>query len=366
MEYVLILLWFLAMLLFARYIDVEDVVFVNGKQKKTVKIWYAILVFIPIVYMAAYRSLNFQDTGIYVMMYQRFPEKLGGFPAAFNSLTKDKAFFAMSMLIKIFISKDYRIYFFVVAAIQACCLIKLFREHSSSFLFSVFVFWISTDCVSWMFNGIRQFTAVCVCLLATSWMLEKKHIQAIVAILIASLFHQSALLMIPIYIVASGKLANYKMIGIIAVVIFVVLYTNQFTNILEGLLEDTQYTNVVDDWTISQDDGTNPIRVLVYSVPAIIMFMGRQFIEKENSPIITFSANMSIISTSIYIVSMFTSGIYVGRLPIYASIYATSILLPWEVNNMFNNASTQQLKLIMVGSCFLFYFYQMHMIWGLI
>lgn len=364
--YLLIFLWFIFVLFFSRFVNVDDEITVNGKKKKTVKLWFAILVFIPIVYMSVYRPTYFQDTGIYVTMYRQFPDSLKGLPAAYDALTKDKGFFTLAMLIKIFISKDYHVYFFIIAAIQALCLIKLFRDHSPSFLFSVFIFWISTDCVSWMFNGIRQFTAVCICLLATSWMLERKYIPSIITILIASLFHQSALFMIPLFIVASGKMANFKMVGIILVVTFVILYTNQFTNMLETFLEDTQYTNVVEDWTISQDDGTNPIRVLVYSVPTIMMFLGRRFIEKENRPIITFSANMAIISTCIYIVSMFTSGIYVGRLPIYASIYATCILLPWEVNNLFNGPSTEQLTIIMIGCYFLFYFYQMHLIWGLI
>jgi len=364
--YLLIFLWFIFLFLFAEFVDVDDEIEVNGKKKKTVKYWYALLAFVPIVYMVVYRNVNFQDTGIYVTMYRQFPESIERFQSTYNSLTKDKAFFALAMLIKIFISKDYHVYFFIIAVLHSFCLIKLFREQSSSFLFSVFIFWVSTDCISWMFNGIRQFVAVCICLLATNWMLEKKYILSIATVIIASFFHQSALLMIPVFLFASGKLANYKMIGIIVAVIFVILFTNQFTNILESFLEDTQYTNVVEDWTVSNDNGTNPIRVLVYSVPTIFALIGRRYIEMDDNPVITFSANMSIISTCIYVASMFTSGIYIGRLPIYASIYATCILLPWEIENMFNDSSSSMLKIIMAGFYLLFYYYQMHVIWGLI
>lgn len=44
---------------------------------------------------------------------------------------------------------------------------------------------------------------------------------------------------------------------------------------------------------------------------------------------------MSIVSAGIYLVSMFTSGIYIGRLPIYCSLYSY-VLLPWEIKHLFN------------------------------
>ncbi len=278
--FVVILLWFVIMAIFAYFVDVDEEIVVNGKKTRTVKLWYAILVFLPIIYMAVYRDAYWQDTGIYIAAYKGFPSSIGGFFSALSEVKKDKAFYALGMLTKIFISKDYHAFFFIIATFQTACLIKLFREHSSSFLFSVFIFWISTDCVSWLFNGIRQFTAVCICVLGTNWMITKRYVPSIMIILIASLFHQSALLMIPIFLAASDRLVNYKMIFIIAVVIFAVLYTDRFTNVLETLLEDTQYTNVVDDWTIGQDNGTNPIRVLVYSVPTVLSLLGKRYIEE--------------------------------------------------------------------------------------
>ena len=104
-----------------------------------------------------------------------------------------------------------------------------------------------------------------------------------------------------------------------------------FTETLDVMLADTQYKNVVSDWTSWQDDGTNPLRVLVYSVPTILSLFCRKKIIKEGGRVIQVACNMSIMSSALYLISMVTSGIFMGRLPIYCSLYANGILLPWDV-----------------------------------
>ena len=97
-------------------------------------------------------------------------------------------------------------------------------------------------------------------------------------------------------------------------------FADQFTSILDQLLSDTSYTNMVSDWQSWNDDGTNPIRVLVYSIPTILSLVGLKYIKEENDPIINLATNAGLVSTSLYIVSIGTSGIFMGRLPIYVSM----------------------------------------------
>ena len=96
----------------------------------------------------------------------------------------------------------------------------------------------------------------------------------------------------------------------------------------------------VNDWTLWEMMESNVFRVLVYSVPTILSLIGLKYIHYENDPVINFCANMSIVSTGLYIISMFTSGIFIGRLPIYASLY-NYILLPWEIDHMFTKKSSK-------------------------
>lgn len=144
-------------------------------------------------------------------------------------------------------------------------------------LFNIsFSFVASTDYFSWMFNGIRQFTAVTIIFAATSLMLNKKYKTLLILILLASTIHQSALLMIPMVFIAQGKAWNKKTLIIIFAAIVTVTCVGEFTNLLNEVLADTQYKNVVSDWQSWQDDGTNILRVLVYAMPTFLALIGRK------------------------------------------------------------------------------------------
>lgn len=321
------------------------------------------MVFIPLIIMATNRERGIGDTGTYMNAFQAMPSGFSAIPNYYSTLHKDKAYYILASVIKCFFGNDYKLYFFIIAAIQAYCLIRMYRKYSPNYLMAVFLFVISTDYVSWMQNGTRQFVAVSICLFATDFILEKKYVLAIITVLFASRFHQSALLFIPIMFIAQGKPWNFKTLFFMILTVIAIASVEQFTNLLDGALEETQYTNVVSDWQKYGDDGTNPIRVLIYSLPAILSLSGLQLIQKENDPVINYVTNMSIIASGIYLVSMATSGIYIGRLPIYASVYSQGILLPWEIDHMFNKKSSQLIKLFMIALYIIFYMYQINS-WG--
>ena len=177
-------------------------------------------------------------------------------------------------------------------------------------------------------------------------------------ILIASLFHQSALLVLPFVFIVQGKAWNKKTLFFIIAVVVAVVFADRFTDILDNMLAETQYQNVVSDWEQFQDDGTNILRVLVYSVPAILSLIGLKYIRQENSALINICTNMSIASAGLYVISMFTSGIFIGRLPIYFSLY-NYILLPWEINRIFTKQSARIIYIIMVIAYLGFYLYSL-------
>ena len=91
-----------------------------------------------------------------------------------------------------------------------------------------------------------------------------------------------ALLVIPFVFIAQGRAWNRKTILFIIAVVIAVLFVDRFTDILDTMLQDTQYKNVVSDWESWQDDGTNILRVLVYSIPAVLSLIGIRFIRNNN------------------------------------------------------------------------------------
>lgn len=140
----------------------------------------------------------------------------------------------------------------------------------------------------------------------------------------------------------------------------------QFTDVLDTVLSGTQYSNMVTDWVEWEDDGTNPLRVLVYSVPMILSVFGYRVIKKTDDPLINIATNFSILTTGIALVSMVTSGIFIGRLIIYGSLYSSCILLPWELEHLFNKGSSRIIIAAAVISYIVYYYFQMHFAWGLL
>lgn len=339
---------------------------VLGRKKLCCNWWYVILSVLPLIYYAGYRSASFGDTGVYMETYKALPASFSEMYEYVMEMDKDKGFYLFSGLIKLFQKADTRIYFLILAAIQALLLAGMFRKYSTDYLMSLFIFVASTDYLSWMHNGIRQFTAVTIILAATGLLLHKKFIPLVLIILAASTFHQSALLMIPIIFIVQGKAWNKKTVLAVLVMLMAIVFVDRFTNILDSMLQETQYSNAVSDWQSWDDDGTNPLRVLIYSVPALMSLWGLKYIRQENDPVINVCCNMAAITMGLYGVSMVTSGIMIGRLPIYTSLYATGILLPWEIDNIFAKGTAQILRILLILCYLVFYYYQLHYAWGML
>lgn len=365
-QYILIIVWLAALCVLSQTINVYKTENVLGKKEWRVRKGFAIFAVIPLIWFAATRDNWFGDTDAYMTSFSELPSTFGEMTSYIAGVEKDKGFSVLSIFIKMIVGDDATVYFLVLAAIHAIIIAMVYRKYSSSFLTTLFIFVASTDYISWMHNGIRQFTAVVLIFAATELMLKKKYIPLIGIILLASTIHGSALLMIPIVFVVQGKPWNRKtMLAIIAFVLAIVFVDN-FTNLLDTLLADTQYTNVVSDWQSNNDDGTNPVRVLVYAVPTLLSLVGINYIKAAKNPVIDLACNMGILSTLLYCLSAVTSGIFIGRLPIYCSLYSMGILLPWEIENMYTKRSAKLINICMLGAFLIFYYYQVHFTWGLI
>ena len=62
----------------------------------------------------------------------------------------------------------------------------------------------------------------------------------------------------------------------------------------------------------ANDDGTNLIRVVVYSAPALVAVLGWRYIKNNQHPGINMCINASLITMAVYLVSSVTSGISDG------------------------------------------------------
>lgn len=340
---------------------------VHGEVKKRFIPFFAIIAVLPIILWAGFRSGNgYVDTNAYIEFYETIP---GDMPSVFSYIKeyypKDPGFTLFTGIVKTIFGNSYMPYLLMLALIQGLAVTFFFRKYSDYYVISMFLFIASAECFSWMFNGMRQFFAVTLMLAAFPFYLDKKYVKYGIFVALACSIHFTAIIMIPIAIIAKGKPWNFKTIFMLLVAVMAIVATNRFTNIMDVAVQSTQYSDSISSWIEAGDNGTNPIRVLVHAIPTLLAFVGKESLEKIDDPVLNICINMSIISTSMWLISMVTSGIYMGRMPIYASLF-NYILLPYEVNMLFNERSAKIMNVAMVALYLMFYYYQLHFVWGVI
>lgn len=360
------LIWVLTAGAFFELLVPRQKVYVLGEPRMVWSRSSIIILSLPLIFWAAFRSNQFGDTGMYRSTFRNStPGSLSQAIPYMLSSSKDRGFALLRVIIKWLTGGNDILYFLLIAAFQILLLFSIYRKYSSNVLISITLFIISTDYIAWVFNGMRQFIAAVGIFACTGLMLKKKYIPLILLILLYSTIHGSAILMLPIVFIAQGSAWNKKTLLFIILIILSVVFLDRFMNILDIMTEETQYAGTITNEIWVNDDGTNVFRALVYSVPAIASLFGKVYIDRDNNPVINLCVNMSIFSSGFYVIAIFTSGIYVGRIPIYMSLYSY-ILLPWLIERMFTERSQKFVYIIMFGLYFLFFYYQMHFIWGLL
>ena len=332
---------------------------VAGKMVERWQPLYAFLLLVPFIVWAGYRGWV-GDTAAYRNGFLNASANLLQIPGLFAARVKDPGYDALVIVLKLFLGNQDKVFFLLIAAFQMICMMMVFRKYSDNYWICILLFVASGGYMAWMMNGMRQFIAVTAIFACFDWMVQKKYIPLIIAILLASTIHQSALIMIPIVFMVQGEAWNIKTIFMLGITAAIMMFTDRFLPILEDLLQNTQYDNAVNNMT---DDGTNAIRVLVASVPTLLSLFGLKYIRHANSRVINLCVNYSIFTMAISLISMVTSGIYIGRLPIYTTLYGY-VVLPWMINRIFERRSAQFVTYAMIVMYCLFFYYQMGVAWN--
>lgn len=359
--YYFILIWVIFWAVISN-ITSRKIQFENGLYEERSNLLSAVILFLPIIIFAGLRS-SVADTSAYISSFNDYPSNLA---SAMDLIMEDgnraPGFMFLSILLKQYISQDYHVWLFIIAAISGICVMYSIYKYSCNYGISMFLF-IASCQYTWLFNGIRQFLVASIMFACTGLLLRKKIIPYMIIVLIMSTIHQSALIFIPIYFIVNGEPWNKRTMMFIGIIILAIIFADKFTGMLDTAVEHSDYANSMEEFK-NTDDGTNPIRILIESIPIILAFIYRNKIKDKLTPIIKLSINMSLVSSGLYIISKVArSGIMLGRLPIYFSMY-NLILLPWLINNIFEKEEKRLMRYSMIICYLAFFYYQMVVSWN--
>ncbi len=361
-NYWLPLIWILVFGAISRLINMKREEVIDGQRSIRWNKWFALLMVIPLIIWAGWRK-NFGDTEVYRGLFEKLPSSAGQISEYMKGVQKGYGFELLQCLFKCFISTSPIVFFLFIAAVQTLCMVYVYRRYSTDYWLSFFLFIASTDYLSWMHNGMRQFLAVSLVFLCVPLIAKKKIIPSVIIILFASLIHSVALICLPFVFVVNGRAWNYRTLLFIVAMIVAIVFVDRVVKFIENAMEDTVYEGDIE--ILRTDDGTNIIRVLFYSVPAIMSWAYRPYLDRENNPLINVCANLSIITAGFYVFSFFTSGILMGAIPIFFSL-SNYILIPWFIKEVFEKKSAVVIEMIFILVYSFFFYYQCGPTWGVL
>lgn len=322
---------------------------------------FAVLLFLPLIVVSTNRSLSEGDTWAYYTMFNEWPSVLN--EVQITNSDKYPGFKIFSVFFKQFISTDYRVWFFVIAAISMLCIATTYQKYTSEVVLCAYFFY-TADFQSWANNGCRQFMVVSIMFALTPLLFGKKLSKILVFILVGWIlfyFHVSVLIVLPLYFIALGKPMNKWTILFILMIVVTIVFINQFSGLISDTLENTSYEKSSSEIS-SINNGTNLFRVAFFSVPAILAIVFRGKLDDNIPQMIAYSINMSIIGAAFYVLSAFMNGVTIGRMPIYFTLY-NYILIPWEIRHFFEKKEQRIVFSVFIIAFFIFYVFQM-IKWG--
>lgn len=102
---------------------------------------------------------------------------------------------------------NYQVFLAITAIITTLPLMALYRKNDDNALLGILLF-VNTDIFTMMFSGLRQAIAIAIGVLAYGAVKEKKTLRFLLLVIIASLFHKSAFVLILLYPLYNIKISS--------------------------------------------------------------------------------------------------------------------------------------------------------------
>ncbi|WP_168122742.1 EpsG family protein [Paenibacillus sp. HB172176] len=285
---------------------------------------------------------NIGDTFLYIHAYN---------VTDFNWSTvwqgKDKGFSILQMLLQQ-ITQDPQLLLFITAFVTNVLIVCVLYNYARLFEISIYVY-ITSGAFIVSMNGLRQYLAAAIVFAGTKFLLEGRWKPYMALVLIASLFHQSALIMVPIYFLARRKAWTTTTTLMLTSAILIVIGYNYVSQWLFSAISGTQYG----EYESFKEGGANILRVIVNIIPLVIAFMGREKFRRlfPSGDVII---NLAIIGSILMIIA--TQNWIFARLSIYFNLYQI-LVIGWIIK-LFREKDQRFIYILLVSFYFLYFFYE--------
>ena len=312
-----------------------------SKNKKILSIFYAFLIFLVIFLISAFRN-DIGDTFQYKHSYSLLNN--------YKFSTEGDWGFSLFQYWLYTINTDPQFLIIITSLITVG--FNVFNlYHYCSYLELEIYMYITSGYFTTTMNGIRQSMLASVVFTFTR-VIEKGNTKLfILLVILASPFHQSVLILIPVYFIVKSEAWSKTTLTVIIVSSIGFMGFSTLFPALMGALEDTNY-----GYYANQADmgGSSFMRVIVNAVPVVLAFLKRKEL-KEKWPKSNIFVNMALINL-IFV----TFGMYnwiFNRFTIYFQLY-NFVLIPYIIKNCFYGKEKRVLYFGFMFCYFIFFYYE--------
>lgn len=247
------------------------------------------------------------------------------------------------------VSNDPQVFIFITSAITIVLFVRFIYKNSLDFTMSIFLF-IAGGSFFTSMNIMRQYLAIGIVLQGYTFIKNKKLLPYVFIVLVAFLFHKSALFAIPCYFIMSQKSTNTNILLVYIVSIIVMTFSGP---IIENLLSNSIFSEYTDDYLSDSSYGVGITRIAFYSLFEIPLIIKRERILKNNSESDREMFNSLAFSNAIIIISSLY--VYIARIDYWKT--CELILFPL-FPQLFLEEDQKTIKKVMVVLFFAFGLYQ--------
>lgn len=217
----LILLLFVSVTAYIGRIAVD----MNIRRSSLALVWAALVCF------AGLRDIGVgTDTGTYISIFNAH-EELG---SVFNNT--DFLYYILAWLARL-ISDSYWALLFLIATITVTIYLTTIIRIVKRYETGIYLY-IALGIYTFFFNAARQSIAASICFAALPFIFQRKIAFYILLVLLASTFHRSALIAIPLYWLASQEIRWTRLVWLGLATAFLVGFLSQFVSLSAELLSD--------------------------------------------------------------------------------------------------------------------------------
>ena len=207
----------------------------------------------------------------------------------------------------------------IISALYIGSITWLIYRESKIPLLSIVMF-VSLGYYSFGFAGLRQIIAIAIIVFSFHFLKERKAIPFILMVILASLYHQSALIFLLMYPIANVKLGKYHFVAAIVMLVVFYAFREQLLSFLADTLQSERYQGYTSGEanTLSMTGFIIQVAIFIYN-----LFYYKKVIRNNKDAIILY--NLAFMGVIFQLYSSFIAEMF--RISMYFSIF-NIILVP--------------------------------------